>query len=204
MLSIKNLHYTYKKSSNAGLSSDNAARQIFTDYNLEFKQKHSCLIGPNGTGKSTLLCIIAGLISPQLGQLVWQNDLVSEPKKQVAIASDSIVYPSFLSPQKLIDLQQEIYGVNPPYKLIDAFSFAPHLDKSIDALSAGNLKKTQLICALMRNTPALLLDEPNIALDPKSVAALWQIIEDYEGFLIVASNEPSLYQNKGFSAVHLF
>lgn len=204
MLSIKNLHYTYQQSSNAGVSLEYASRQIFTDYNLEFTHGRSCLVGPNGTGKSTLLCIIAGLITPQAGELVWQNERVSNTKQQVAIASDSIVYPNFLSPQKLIDLQQEIYAVNPPYKLIDAFSFEPHLDKSIDALSAGNLKKTQLICALMRQTPVLLLDEPNIALDPKSAAALWQIIEDFEGFLIVASNEPSLYQEKGFDTVHLF
>ena len=203
MLNIQGLYYAYSAHSNQKKTAV-GSRQIFANYSNQFSSRRSCLIGPNGTGKSTLLCIVAGLIVPQKGAVLWRESELVSPTKQVAIASDAIVYPHFLTPQKLIDLQQESHGVIAPHELIEALNLSPHLDKTIDALSAGNLKKTQLICALMRKTPLLLLDEPNIALDTKSTEALYRIIDKYEGDIIVASNEPSVFQQRGFDTVSLF
>jgi ATPase subunit of ABC transporter with duplicated ATPase domains len=70
-------------------------------------------------------------------------------------------------------------------------------------LSSGNLKKLQLILAFMRQPDLLLLDEANIALDEPAQLLLWQLIARFEGWIIAASNEAALYQEKGFSLVSL-
>jgi len=50
----------------------------------------------------------------------------------------------------------------------------------------------------MRKPEVLLLDEPNIALDEQSVAALWKIISHYPHAIIVASNEPDVFTQRQF------
>ena len=167
--------------------------------------KRSCLIGANGSGKSTILLAISGLISIDAGQIYWENtETTAEQRRDLtAIASDSVLVPEFLTPRQVFDLNQSTWKCPWPTDLIEQFNFAPHIDKTIDALSAGNLKKLQLIGAFMRKPSILLLDEANIALDEKSVHALWQITEQYEGHIIVASNEPRLFAEKGYDIIDI-
>jgi ABC-2 type transport system ATP-binding protein len=174
---------------------------VLQNYSCDFVDPRTCVVGENGSGKSTLLLVISGLLSPNAGTVSWHQDVtVCKQRKQMfAIASDSIVVPEFLTAQQVIGLNQSTWQLPWPELLIEQFNFSPHVHKTIDALSAGNLKKLQLISALMRQASLLLLDEPNIALDEQSVSALWDIIDSYSGTIIVASNEPTLFKAKGFS-----
>ena len=180
--------------------STSAALAILDQYSGEFGAQRTCIVGENGSGKSTLLLAISGLLAVDAGTIEWQGNIINQDllKKQVAIASDSIVIPEFLSAKQVLELNQYVWKVAWPEELISRFKFIDHLQKTIDALSAGNLKKLQLICALMRNCEILLLDEPNIALDEHSVKVLWEVIEAHSGMVIVASNEPILFTAKGF------
>lgn len=90
-----------------------------------------------------------------------------------------------------------------PQLLIDGFDFSPQLDIKCGSLSTGNLKKLQLNLAFMRQPALLLLDEANIALDVAAQQTLWQLIADFDGCIIAASNEASLYVGKGFALVAL-
>lgn len=180
--------------------SKSEALTVLNQYSREFGAKRICIVGENGSGKSTVLLAISGLLTIDAGSIEWQGCIIKQDslKTQVAIASDSIVIPEFLSAKQVIEYNQYAWKVDWPEELISQFRFINHLHKTIDALSAGNLKKLQLICALMRNCDLLLLDEPNIALDEDSVKVLWEIIKTYSGMIIVASNEPVLFEAKGF------
>lgn len=192
MLCLHNITKQYVSSSQA--------LSVLSQFSAEFTSKRTCIVGENGSGKSTLLLAISGLLAVDSGTIDWQDNIANQGslKKQVAIASDSIVIPEFLIAKQVLKLNQSTWKVEWPQELIRRFNFTDHVNKTIDALSAGNLKKLQLICALMRNCDLLLLDEPNIALDEQSVKVLWEIIEAYSGMVIVASNEPVLFEAKGF------
>lgn len=180
--------------------SKSEALTVLNQYSGVFTAKRSCIVGENGAGKSTLLLLVSGLLTIDAGSIEWQGYAINQDllKTQVAIASDSIVIPEFLSAKQVLELNQYAWKTDWPEELIGRFKFNNHLHKTIDALSAGNLKKLQLICALMRNCELLLLDEPNIALDEDSVKVLWEIIKTYSGMIIVASNEPILFEAQGF------
>lgn len=172
---------------------------VIKELSLQFANKRSCIVGANGSGKTTLLFILAGLVKPDSGHVLWQEQKVTSPQSLTAIASDAISIPSFLTARKLFLLTQTMWQLDFPDKLIAAFGLTPHLDKTIDQLSAGNLKKTHLINAFMRNPSLLLLDEPNIALDEGSCKALWQAIDEFSGAIIVATNEPAIFAAKHFA-----
>lgn len=185
------------------LSKHYPGRRVFEQYSQLFTHPRSCLVGKNGTGKSTLLSIIAGLTPAQCGQIHWQGQRLSHPQQQVALASDSLAVPDFLTPRQLFTLNQQLWQLPWPAALIDDFALTPYLHNPLAALSAGNQKKCQLICALMRDVPLLLLDEPNLALDHTGTEALWQHIATFGGQIIAASNEPELFAEKGFTLVYL-
>ncbi|MGI5309540.1 ABC transporter ATP-binding protein [Rheinheimera sp. WS51] len=186
MLSVRNLVKHYGQ------------QPVIKELSLQFANNRSCIIGANGSGKTTFLFILAGLTKPDSGQVLWQGKKLTSPQSITAIASDAIRIPNFLTVRKLFLLTQSMWQLDFPDKLIAAFGLTPHLDKTLDQLSAGNLKKAHLINAFMRNPSLLLLDEPNIALDDNSCKALWQAIEDFSGDIIIASNEPAVFTDKGF------
>lgn len=178
---------------------------VLNNFCADFKQNRICILGPNGSGKSTLLLCLSGLLPVDTGTIYLAGNRASlvKRKQMCALASDSIVIPEFLSANQVIELNQKTYATAWPEKLIDEFGIRPHLHKSIDTLSAGNLKKLQLITAFMRSCEFLLLDEPNIALDEKSVTALNKCMDEFLGTIVVASNEPRIFAQLGFALIDL-
>lgn len=175
---------------------------VFQHYSLNLTGTRNCIIGANGSGKSSLLAAVAGLI-PYQGQICWQGAPLSLPRQQIALASDSIIFPEFLTATDLINLQQKMWRTASAASLIDCFAFAPQLDKTVANLSTGNHKKLQLILAFMRQPDLLLLDEPNIALDTAACTALFTLIREYPGHILVATNEPERFAKQQFSVTAL-
>lgn len=186
MLSISNVSKYYGQ------------QQILSDLSVEFADKRTCIVGPNGSGKTTLLFVLAGLIKPETGKVQWRGSTVAKPQEISAIASDAISIPGFLTVKKLLLLTQNMWQTEFPQSLLSEFGLEPHLNKKIEQLSAGNLKKTQLVNAFMRSPKVLLLDEPNIALDENSCEVLFRAIRDYPGTIVAASNEPERFAGAGF------
>lgn len=177
---------------------------IFENYDATIFNRRTCILGENGLGKTTLLSIIAGLEKFESGHIMLCNQALENPISKVALASDSILIPPFISANEVLELQCESFGLTWPVLLTKHLYFEEHLPKKVAALSAGNLKKLHLITAFMRQPTLMLLDEPNIALDPKSLSALWELIDDYPHNIIVASNEPDTYDSQSFETKHLF
>jgi ABC-2 type transport system ATP-binding protein len=152
----------------SNLSVHRSGKIVLQQYEQQFTQRLSCITGANGSGKSSLLCAIAGILPYQSGNISWQDSLISMARADIAIASDAITLPDFASARDVILLTQQLWQLAWPQQLIDGFQFQPQLDTKCASLSTGNLKKLQLILAFMRQPALLLLDEgcagPRIAM----------------------------------------
>lgn len=180
------------------VSLNRGQQPVLVDYQRVFQHRRTCLLAPNGAGKSSLLCAIAGLLPLQRGRIVWQDRAVKAAQADIAIASDSILLPEFLSASDCLQLQQSMWRLHWPEQLIADFHFQGQLAKPVASLSAGNLKKLQLILALMRNSSLLLLDEPTVALDKPALATLWHYIASYKGVIVAASHDTDALAAHGF------
>lgn len=128
-----------------GLNKQFAANVVYNDYNKVFSSQKVCIDAPNGQGKTTLLMMLAELETRQSGQILFSKKALTEPHKQVAIASDCIALPDFLTAKQIINLSVNTLGCDWPTTIINGFNFNEFLNTRFDALSSGNQKKCQLI-----------------------------------------------------------
>ncbi|KPZ62725.1 ATP-binding cassette domain-containing protein [Pseudoalteromonas sp. P1-7a] len=196
MIQIKGLHKQFGHSI------------LYENYNREFLAPNLCIEAPNGQGKTTLLMMLAGLETYESGELLFSGNTLTEPHKQVAIASDCIALPDFLTAKQVINLSSNTFGCRWPTAIVDGFHFNEFLNTRFDALSSGNQKKCQLILALMRDAPYLLLDEPSAALDQASIAYLLTLLDEYlvhkpQGQIIITCHEPAAFVKHGFECMPL-
>ena len=137
-----------------------------------------CVRGANGTGKTTLLALLAGALAPDKGDIrVQGHSLVDAPQQARSclayVPDDCPVYP-FLSGREWLAFVQ---GLRPcdqvlARDLLAALQLTAHLDVRFGALSLGTARKFLLLSALMCTTPVLLLDEPTNGLDAASFEVL--------------------------------
>ena len=133
---------------------------VFDDFSLTLKQDNIYgLLGKNGTGKSTLLYLISGLLRPKKGSVRF--DGVETCKRQ---------------PETL----QEIFIVPEEFDL-PAMSLEAYVstDLKLNALSMGQKKKVFMSFALAAGTKVLLMDEPTNGLDIPSKSQFRKVVAQY-------------------------
>ena len=146
------------------------------------------LIGANGSGKSTAVRTLAGLLEPSAGEVrVEGADPHSEPEAErararMALVPDNPLLYSDLTVREhveLVTVAHDLAGSELPERidaLLDRLGLAHRSDFRPPELSRGMRQKTQLACALIRPTALLLLDEPVVGLDPPSQALLHELL----------------------------
>lgn len=146
------------------------------------------LAGPDGSGKTTLIRLIAGLLLPSAGSITVANyDTVKDVSK--------IPYLIGYMPQKFglyedltvmqnLNLYADLQGVAGNEKraafekLLSFTALAPFTDRLAGNLSGGMKQKLGLACALIRKPALLLLDEPSVGVDPLSRRELWKMVQN--------------------------
>lgn len=173
---------------------------VFSDYDICLDQDRLLITGSNGQGKSTLFALLAGLESMQSGAIKLNGTEQSQAalQQKIAIASDKLIFPEFLTAEQVLDLTAKYCSCHNQTALIEKLGFAPYLSTRVDNLSSGNLKKLQLINAFMRQSEVLLLDEPTAALEHKSLSVLLSLIREYQGQVLLTCHEPDDFLAEGF------
>lgn len=164
ILSLKNIGYSYHS-----LQGQTAAlRDISFHIN---EGEFVSVVGPSGCGKSTLLSIIAGLIKPEEGTIVFDNPTgaISYPKIGYMLQHDHLFEWRTIYQNAVLGL--EIAGELTPEKkenvlqLMKDYGLYKFKDKKPSELSGGMKQRAALIRTLAISPQILLLDEPFSALD---------------------------------------
>lgn len=132
------------------------------------------ILGSNGSGKSTILKTIAGLVKPNSGSVIIDNDpdfhKNVENRNRLGILIERASFYKHLSVSenlqyRAILLQTKVENVS---DFLKKSKLEEHLHKKVGELSMGNIQKLGLALALLDKPEILLLDEPTSALDPES------------------------------------
>ena len=126
------------------------------------------LLGPNGSGKTTFIKILAGLLVPDEGSIYIDGHAPGvESKKVVAYLPDNHFINSYMTVRQIIDYFKDFYE---DFREERALKMLSELGISEDArlksLSKGNKEKVSLILTMSRNARLYVLDEPIAGVDP--------------------------------------
>lgn len=136
------------------------------------------LFGHNGCGKSTLFRIIAGIITPDSGEILVDRKSVGYMPEQRSLLVDL----SMLQQAKILG---KLKGMNETelelsvLELAKTFGFGEMVERPMKTLSKGNQQKAQLILSMIHEPQILILDEPFNGLDYLSQIELSRWIRDY-------------------------
>ena len=156
---------------------------VFQDFSMQLNEARIYgLLGKNGTGKSTLLYLIAGLLRPQEGRVTIDgNDAM---QRSTAMLQELFIVPEeFVLPDITLD---EYVRLNAPFyphfsrevlaRCLDSFELSSALH--LHALSMGEKKKVYMSFALAAGTRLLLMDEPTNGLDIPSKSQFRKVITE--------------------------
>ena len=126
------------------------------------------LLGPNGSGKTTFLKIIAGLLTPSSGSVMINGMAPGfETKKIVSFLPDTVFFPTWMKVKDTFNLFDDFYD---DFNREKAMEMLKSLDISenmqLKKMSKGTLEKVQLITAMSREAKLYCLDEPIGGVDP--------------------------------------
>ena len=156
-------------------------KQVFNDFNLEIeKGKIVGLLGKNGTGKSTLLYIICGLLKPSHGHVTIKGiDIrrrLPQTLSDIYLVPEEFDLPN-LSMKQFVKLNSGFYPDFSNETLNTCLNdFDLGMDINLGELSMGQKKKAYMCFALATNTSLLLMDEPTNGLDIPSKSQFRKVI----------------------------
>ncbi|MCK7459422.1 ATP-binding cassette domain-containing protein [Idiomarina aminovorans] len=178
---------------------------VFRNLSLTIEAPRVCVTGPNGVGKTTLLLLAAGLITPREGNITFQQQSVVLPgsKQNIGISASKVALPTFMTLKELLNFHALQFGCRAYETWITKFGLEEYLTTKVANLSLGNYKKLSLITALMHQPGLLLLDEPSNGLDERSRETLKELIINYPGQIVMASHESEFWDNSDVQHIPL-
>lgn len=158
MIDIQNLQFGYRKG------------KIFNGLSLHLQAGHIYgLLGKNGTGKSTLLRNIAGLLFPDEGSIrvMGKDPSKRQPEflHRIFLVPEEFYVPP-VTPAKYMEVHAPFYpAFNREYYTRLLLEFEIPLDRTLQQMSYGQKKKVLISFALASGTSVVLMDEPTNGLD---------------------------------------
>ena len=111
------------------------------------------LLGPNGSGKTTFIKLINGLLTPSFGSITVNGNPVGvESKKQVAYLPDNIYLNGWMTVKQIVEYFEDFYEdfrTELAYEMLSRLGISPH--NKLKTLSKGNKEKVCLILVMSRN-----------------------------------------------------
>jgi NitT/TauT family transport system ATP-binding protein len=165
LLEVRNCRQAYHKEANTDLI-------VLDDANLALREGEIvALLGRSGSGKSTLLRIIAGLLKPTAGEVLWHGRNIEGPPDGVAMVFQSFALFPWLTVQENVELGLEARGMprsnreERAEQAIDLIGLGGFESAYPKELSGGMRQRVGLARALVVHPDLLLMDEPFSALD---------------------------------------
>ena len=175
-------------------------RILFNKFNLKLKKSQIIiLIGDNGSGKSSLMDLIVGILKPDSGEIKIEGNSINELGNTIRNFILYITHQNNLKDNltvqenltiwlNLLDLRINLEQLNNNLKFFDLLN---HKDILVKNLSHGQKKKVSLVKLLYSRAKIWLLDEPLNGLDKKSSLKLIKKIESFSdsgGSVLISSH----------------
>ncbi|MFP4065461.1 MAG: ABC-F family ATP-binding cassette domain-containing protein [Bacteroidales bacterium] len=164
---------------------------VVRDFSYVFKKgERTGIVGPNGTGKSTLLKIITGQLQPDSGRVVTGETIrfgyyrqeglnVDDDKKMIDVITDIA---------ESIRIDKDTWMSAPQF--LQYFNFPYHMHHTrVGKLSGGEKRRLYLLTVLINNPNFLILDEPTNDLDIHTLNLLEDFLTRFPGCLIIVSHD---------------
>lgn len=144
------------------------------------KGKIYAVLGPNGSGKTTIIKSILGMVIKDKGDIIVDGVNIAKSAKyrnNIDYLPQIANFPGNLKVHELIKMIKDIRGNKADeLPLIKRFGLEPFLNKKLSNLSGGTKQKVNLVLAFMFDSPILILDEPTSGLDPVAMLHLKNLI----------------------------
>ncbi|MGF1597257.1 MAG: ABC transporter ATP-binding protein [Acidimicrobiales bacterium] len=140
------------------------------------------LLGPNGSGKTTTLHMIVGLLEPTSGSISIDglSPRAVATRRSLGLVPDDLPLPSALTGDEFLDLHEQLRGFADPVvrdSLVEMFALGRHLHRPVGEFSHGMKRKIQIVAAVSHRPRLLILDEPHRGLDPESAVIVRELVD---------------------------
>jgi len=178
-----------------------ADKPVLTDINLEIEAHGiTAIIGPSGTGKSTLIRCINRLVDPSQGEILFDGEdlaRLSGTALRRARCHIGMVFQEYNLVERLTVMENLLSGrlgyvsswrawrrkfpaddIRKAFELLDVVGLSGFAHRRADALSGGQRQRVGIARAVMQEPKLLLADEPTSSLDPKTSVEIMQLLAD--------------------------
>jgi phosphonate transport system ATP-binding protein len=160
----------------------------------------TAIIGPSGTGKSTLIRCINRLVEPSSGEILFEGeDMVKLDRRGLRLARRHIgmVFQEYNLVERLTVMENLLCGrlgyvaplkawlrkypqtdIERAFDLLDVVGLSDFVNQRADSLSGGQRQRVGIARAIMQEPKLLLADEPTSSLDPKTSVEIMNLIRD--------------------------
>ncbi|MGF1578210.1 MAG: ABC transporter ATP-binding protein [Gemmataceae bacterium] len=143
-------------------------------------------LGPNGAGKTTTIKLMCGLLFPTSGRVqIGEYDLAKDGQKArqlISYVPDQPYLYEKLTGREVMEFVGEMYGMSRPrlvsriQEMIDLFNLQGFVDDLTERYSHGMRQRTVFAAALLHEPDLLIVDEPTVGLDPRSIRLLKDLL----------------------------
>lgn len=171
MIQIENLHKRFGEN------------QVLKGIDIQIKSGVLAVLGPNGSGKTTLNKCILGMVFPDKGKIIVNEQDINNRwnyRKEIDYLPQIANFPNNITVSELIKMIKDLRNAKSKDEtyLLNLFKLQPFLNKKLNNLSGGTKQKVNLLLTFMFDSPIIILDEPTTGLDPAALIILKQLIEE--------------------------
>jgi len=144
------------------------------------------LLGPNGSGKTTMIKMLTGQLPPSSGKVEYDGisikDIGKDINNKIGIMPQEVVVWDHLNIEENLDFTGKLFNMNKDdlesrkKMLIDRLKLSSELKTLARNLSGGFRRRLNLAISIMHNPQIIFLDEPTPGVDPQSRRAMWDFI----------------------------